>query len=160
MWENVKQVTIGPLIERTIARGSLVDTDEYDISSRLNDGGYNHETVCHTAGEFARDDDGDGFCEVPVNTLEGFGSLLRSWLRPHRGISPEKLPLYLGFFEFVPNVRVRVKALLGELIALLVSSPGSQLERPANARGTRQIARRGSPLRRCFRTLGGGSSYR
>src|SRR5215831_7145867 len=28
-------------------------------------------------------------------------SLLRSWLRPHRGISQEKLPLYLGFFEFV-----------------------------------------------------------
>ena len=123
MWENVKQVTIGPLIERTIARGSLVDTDEYDISSRLNDWGYHHETVCPAAGEFARDDDGDGFCEVHVNTLEGFWSLLRSWLRPHRGIAPEKLPLDRGFFEFVPNVRVRGKALLGELIALLVSSP-------------------------------------
>src|SRR5215470_5526530 len=31
-------------------------------------------------------------------------SLLRSWLRPPRGISQEKLPLYLGFFEFVHNV--------------------------------------------------------
>jgi len=28
----------------------------------------------------ARDDDGDGFCEVHVNTMEGFWSLLRSWL--------------------------------------------------------------------------------
>jgi hypothetical protein len=27
-------------------------------------------------------DDGDGFCEVHVNTIEGFWSLLRSWLRP------------------------------------------------------------------------------
>jgi transposase-like protein len=123
MLENVKQVTIGPLIKKTIARGSVVYTDESDIYSRLDDWGYNHETVCHAAGEFARDDDGDGFCEVHVNTLEGFWSLLRSWLRPHRGISQEKLPLYLGFFEFVHNVRVRGKALLGELIASLVSSP-------------------------------------
>jgi hypothetical protein len=34
-------------------------------------------------GEYARDEDGDGFCEVHVNTMEGFWSLLRSWLRPH-----------------------------------------------------------------------------
>src|SRR5436305_10686861 len=82
MLENVQQVTIGPLIERTIAKGTLVYTDEYDIYSRLPEWGYTHRTVCHAAGEFARDDDGDGFCEVHVNTLEGFWSLLRSWLRP------------------------------------------------------------------------------
>ena len=55
-----------------------------------------------------------------MNTLEGFWSLLRSWLRPHRGISQEKLPLYLGFFEFVHNVRKRGKAWLKSLIELLV----------------------------------------
>src|SRR4051812_7107915 len=120
MLEDVKQVTIGPLIERTIAKGSMVYTDEYNIYSRLNDWGYDHATVCHAAGEFARDDDGDGSCEVHVNTLEGFWSLLRSWLRPHRGISQEKLPLDLGFFEFVPNARRRGKALLGTLMGLLV----------------------------------------
>src|SRR5688500_14545939 len=59
--------------------------------------------------------------------MQGFWSLLRSWLRPHRGISQEKLPLYLGFFEFVHNVRKRSKALLGALIELLVSKdPGIQ----------------------------------
>jgi transposase len=45
-----------------------------------------------------------------VNTMEGFWSLLRSWLWPHRGISQEKLPFYLGFFEFVHNVRKGGKA--------------------------------------------------
>jgi transposase len=126
MVENVKQVTIGPLIKRTIAEGSTVYTDEYDIYGRLAEWGYGHETVCHAKGEYARDDDGDGFCEVHVNTLEGFWSLLRSWLRPHRGISQERLPLYLGFFEFVHNVRRRGKALLGSLIELLVAprNPG------------------------------------
>ena len=51
---------------------------------------------------------------------DGFWSLLRSWLRPHRGISQEKLPAYLGFFQFVHNTRRRGKALLGALVATLV----------------------------------------
>ena len=53
--------------------------------------------------------------------LNGFWSLLRSWLRPHRGISQDKLPLYLRFFEFVHNARRRGKALLGALVAALVT---------------------------------------
>ena len=65
--------------------------------------------------------DEDGFCEVHVNTMEGFWSLLRSWLRPHRGISQDKLPLYLAFFQFVHNARRRGKALLGALVAALVA---------------------------------------
>jgi transposase len=123
MLENVKRITIGPLIHAAITEGSVVYTDEYDIYSRLEEWGYEHRTVCHAEGEYARDDDGDGFCEVHVNTLEGFWSLLRSWLRPHRGIAQEKLPLYLGFFEFLHNVRARGKSVLGALIGLLVTPP-------------------------------------
>src|SRR5213082_2643245 len=76
---------------------------------------------CVTRGEYARDEDGDGFCEVHVNTMEGVWSLLRSWLRPHRGLSQEKLPLYLAFFQFVHNARRRGRALLGALVAGLVA---------------------------------------
>jgi transposase-like protein len=79
MLPNVQQVTIRPIIERTVGGGSLVYTDEYDIYARLDAWGYGHKTVCHSSGEYARDDDGDGFCEVHVNTMEGFWSLLRSW---------------------------------------------------------------------------------
>ena len=58
-----------------------------------------------------------------VSTSEGFWSLLRSWLRPHRGISQEKLPAYLGFFQAVHNARRRGKAPLGAPVAgLLVAS--------------------------------------
>jgi transposase-like protein len=127
MLANVKQKTIEPFIKDTIVPGTLVYTDEYSIYARLQFWGYSHKSVNHGRGEFARDEDGDGFCEVHVNTMEGFWSLLRSWLRPHRGISQEKLPLYLGFFECVHNVRKRGKALLGSLIELLVSKdPGIQ----------------------------------
>lgn len=121
MLENVRQVTIEPLLRATIAPGTQVYTDEYSIYARLPEWGYPHATVCHAAGEYARDDDGDGHCEVHVNTIEGFWSLLRSWLRPHRGISQERLPLYLGFFEFVHNVKSRGKALLHSLLELLVT---------------------------------------
>ena len=123
MLADVQRVTIGPLIKATIAPGSMVCTYYHNIYIRLKEWGYGHETVCHAAGEYARDDDGDGFCEVHVNTLEGFWSLLRSWLRPHRGIPQESLPLYLGFFEFVHNVRARGKRLLGSLIGLLLAPP-------------------------------------
>lgn len=120
MLENVQQVTIAPLIHATIAPATVVYIDDYDIYARLSQWGYGHRTVCHAKSEFARDKDDDGFCEVHLNTIEGFWSLLRSWLRPHRGVSQEKLPLYSGFFVFVHNVRKRSKTLLGTLISLLV----------------------------------------
>jgi transposase len=109
MLENVQQVTISPLIKFFISPGTTIHTDEYDIYNRLTEWGYQHHTVCHGRGEYARDEDGDGFHEIHVNTIEGFWSLLRSWLRPHRGISQEKLPNYLGFFQFVHNAPQRSK---------------------------------------------------
>ena len=120
MLANVQQQTIKAIIQSMVRPGTLIYTDEYDIYARLETWGYRHKSVCHSAGEYARDDDGDGFCEVHVNTMEGFWSLLRSWLRPHRGISQEKLPIYLGFFEFVHNARKRGKALLGSLLSTLI----------------------------------------
>ena len=118
---NVQQKTIEPLIKGTIDPGTLIYTDAYSIYARLQRWGYDHKPVNHGRGEFTRDDDGDGVCAVHVNTMAGFWSLLRSWLRPHRGISQEQLPLYLGFFECVPNVRKRGKVLLGALIEWLVT---------------------------------------
>jgi transposase len=121
MLENVQQKTIEPIIKNAIGADTLIYTDEYNIYDRLEKWGYRHKTVNHSIGEYARDEDGDGFHEVHVNTMEGFWSLLRSWLRPHRGISQEKLPWYLGFFEFVHNVRKRGKASLSSLMALLLT---------------------------------------
>lgn len=121
MLANVQQVTIEPIMRATIAIGTVVYTDEYDIYARVTQWGFEHHTVNHSKKEYARDDDGDGFCEVHVNTMEGFWSLLRSWLRPHRGISQEKLPNYLAFFQFVHNTRKRGKALLQSLVERLLA---------------------------------------
>jgi transposase-like protein len=123
MLENVQQETIKPIIQQTIPQETLIYTDEYNIYARLQQWGYAPKTVNHAAGEYARDEDGDGFHEVHVNTMEGFWSLLRFWLRPHRGISQERLPIYLGFFEFVHNTRCRGKALLPSLLTLFLVAP-------------------------------------
>ena len=93
---NVKQKTIEPLIKDTIIPGTLIYTDEYSIYARLHVWGYDHKRVNHGRGEFARDEDGDGFCEVHVNTMEGFWSLLRSWLRPHSGHFTRETPALPG----------------------------------------------------------------
>ena len=79
-----------------------------------------------------------GFKGHHVNTIEDFWSLLRSWLRPYRDISEEKLPFYLGFFErknrrgflamtnrvveFVHNVRFRGKTLFPSFLECLLAS--------------------------------------
>ncbi len=121
MLANVRQKTIKPIVTAVVTPGTLIHTDEYGIYARLEEWGYEHKSVCHGRGEYARDEDDDGFCEVHINTIEGFWSLLRSWLRPHRGISQEKLPDYLGFFQFVHNARRRGRALLEALLTGLVA---------------------------------------
>jgi transposase len=97
MFPNVQQKIIKPIIAMVVAAGSMIYTDEYDIYSRLTEWGNGHKSVNHSAEEYARDENGDGFHEVHVNTMEGFWSLLRSWLRPHQGISQEKLPCTSAF---------------------------------------------------------------
>src|SRR5215213_11849095 len=72
MLANLRQTTIQPVIKAAVAKGTLVSTDECGSHARLPAWGYRHKSVCHGRGEYARDEDGDGFCEVHVNTREGF----------------------------------------------------------------------------------------
>jgi transposase len=71
-------------------------------------------------GQYARDEDSDRIYEVHCNTQECIWSLLRPLLRPHRGVSQEKLPFYVGYFEFLHNLRKRGKKALQETFELLL----------------------------------------
>ena len=126
--DNVRQPTIKPHIIHQIETETTVYTDEYGIYNDLKNWGYEHQTVCHSSGEYARDEDGDGFHEVHVNTQEGIWSVLRSWLRPHRGVSMKSLPTYIGFFEFVFNTKKRGKALLSELFWTVLQPDQRQID--------------------------------
>ena len=82
-----------------------VYTDESDAYNCLPASGRRSQSVCHPKGEYARDADGDGFCEVHGNTMEGIWVGLRNFLRPFRGIHKQYLHLYVGMFEWSYNLR-------------------------------------------------------
>ena len=64
-----------------------------------------HATVCHSAHEWARDDDGDGRREVHCNTCEGAGAALRTYLRAFRGVHTQYLHLYVATYEAMVNTK-------------------------------------------------------
>jgi hypothetical protein len=72
---NVKPKTIEPLITGPIVAGTLVYTDDYSLYARLQTWGDDQKRVNHGRGEYAREEDGDGLCAVPVHTMEGLWSL-------------------------------------------------------------------------------------
>ena len=107
--------------------GATVNTDEWGGYNGLTAMGRGHATVCHKAGEWARDDDGDGVREVHDNTLEGLWTGLRNFLRPFRGVSKKYLPRYGAMFEWGYNVKRAtasfLRALLGVRLATDIRGP-------------------------------------
>jgi transposase-like protein len=103
--DNTQQITIQPQVEVTTLPTTTVYTDESDAYNRIPDSGRERQTVCHSMREYARDDDGDGFCEVHCNTMEGIWVGLRNFLRPFRGIHKKYLYLYVAMFEWSYNLR-------------------------------------------------------
>lgn len=64
-----------------------------------------HKTVCHSAKEWARDDDGDRIREVHTNTAEGLWTELRNFLRRFKGVSKYFIHLYVAMFEWMHNLK-------------------------------------------------------
>jgi transposase len=99
----------GETLEQVVRRATwpmvTVHTDEWQGYNHLPAMGRRHATVCHTAGEWARDDDGDGIREVHDNTLEGLWTGLRNFLRPFRGVNKKYLHQYVALFEWGSNVK-------------------------------------------------------
>ena len=93
--------TCHALIDENIAVGSTVlysdEANSYPGCHRK------HGTVCHSAGEWARDDAGDGIREVDCNTCEGAGAGLRTYLRVFRGVHKANLHLYVATYEALVN---------------------------------------------------------
>jgi hypothetical protein len=75
--ENVRTATIKPIIAAKVKGGAQFFTDEYNIY-HFTAADYDHRTVNHGAGEYARRDP-DGAC-VHCNTMEGLWSALRNFL--------------------------------------------------------------------------------
>ncbi len=72
--------------------------------------GYNaldrcHAVVCHRDGEWARDADADGICEVHTNSIESVWTTVRNFLRPFRGVHKKFLAGYIAICEFAINLK-------------------------------------------------------
>ena len=103
--DNTQRTTIQPQVECDTLETTTLYTDESTAYNRIRETGRGHATVCHSQGEWARDDDGDGIREVHCNTLEGIWTGLRNFLRPFRGVHKKNLAQYVAMFEWAHNLK-------------------------------------------------------
>jgi transposase-like protein len=97
---DVQTNTIKPIITARVVQGSELHTDEYRIYKFADEAGYDHHTVNHGAGEYARQEEQR---TVHCNTIEGLWASLRLFLDRFRGISKNFLHLRVARFEFLHN---------------------------------------------------------
>jgi transposase-like protein len=97
---NLKAPGLRAAIREHIDRSSRLMTDEYNLYTTVGgefEGG--HQTVCHSAGEYARGD-------ASTNTIEAvFALLKRGVYGTFHSISRKHLHRYLSEFEFRYNTR-------------------------------------------------------
>ena len=121
--------TDAPSLERhvieTTCPGTIVNTDEWPAYSGLPRINRPRRTVCHGIREYARDDDGDGINEVHTNTIEGFWTGLRNFLRPFRGVNKVCLPRYVAFYAGLHNFKCALADWLGLVLGRVVIPIGS-----------------------------------
>jgi transposase-like protein len=115
--QAVKDFTIATVQQAAdvaVHAGSRLYTDSASSYRALK--GYAHDFVNHTRKEYARG-------EVHENRAECLFSLLKPYLRVFRGISKRNLPGYVGFFQFLRNVRQRHAFEQAELILQAALDP-------------------------------------
>ena len=110
---NVRKNTLQPIIKENVEAGSTVHTDELKSYNGLGKVGYEHETVNHSAGEYAKNG-----CHV--NTLEGYWARLKLSIRgTHVHVSGKHLEKYVKEFEYRYNRRRNPERMFDHLLASL-----------------------------------------
>jgi transposase-like protein len=106
--------TVQRAADLAVQAGSRLYTDSAGSYRALQ--GYVHEFVNHTKKEYARG-------EIHENRAECLFSLLKPYLRVFRGISKTNLPGYVGFFQFLRNVREQTAFEQAEMILQAALDP-------------------------------------
>lgn len=108
---GLKRQTVYPVILNNVDKGATLHTDEMHSYRGLDQHGYEHKTVNHGAGEYARDGS-------HVNSLENYWSRLKTSIRgTHIWVSGKHLPKYAGEFEYRFNSRHHPDRMFPELIS-------------------------------------------
>jgi hypothetical protein len=94
------KATVNKIVTENVARESLLHTDESKIYWDMLDHFANHETVKHSAYEYARGD-------VHTNTAEGYFSVFKRGMRGiYQHCAEKHLHRYLAEYDFRFNHRV------------------------------------------------------
>ena len=110
------QITVQAICKENIARESRLHTDESRLYAGSDQHFATHETVKHTANEYARGD-------VTTNTVEGYFSIFKRGMRgTYQHCKEKHLHRYLAEFDFRYNHRVKLGYNDGERAALAVKS--------------------------------------
>ncbi|WP_395016088.1 IS1595 family transposase [Dongia sp.] len=107
---SASQADLVPIIQNHVKVGSTISSDENQAYAKL-DTSYRHETVTHSAGEYARG-------KHHVNNLEShWGQLKRSIRGTHIHVSSQHLWKYAAEFAYRWNMRKSHEAMFNRLIA-------------------------------------------
>lgn len=113
---NCKKETLIPGIKEHVQQGSLVNTDQLHSYKRLDEEGYAHEMVDHSAREYARG-------ETHTNTIESFWRHFKHSLKgTHIHVSKKHLAKYAKEFEYRFNSRTHPKEMFPELVSSFAKS--------------------------------------
>lgn len=108
---NVRRATLVPEIEKGVAKGAEVHTDELLSYAKLADNGYDHKTVNHSQGQYA-------VGGIHVNSIEGYWFHLQKAIRgTHIHVSGKHLEKYSKEFEYRFNRRKVPASMLPELLS-------------------------------------------
>jgi transposase-like protein len=113
-----RRADLEPLALSWTKPGATINTDEWGARNHLSGNNRDHEQVCHKPGEriWAADLDGDGVNEAHTNTIEGFWTGLRNFLRPFRGVSKVYLQQYCSVFQWRHNLKTTTNQFLRTLL--------------------------------------------
>ena len=98
--ENADKATVNIIVTKNIAKEARVHTDESRLYTDVKGHAVSHESVKHTAGEYARGD-------VHTNSVEGFFSIFKRGMKGiYQHCAEKHLHRYLAEYDFRYNARI------------------------------------------------------
>lgn len=107
---NLNAGTIRAAVERFVAPGSVIVSDQHASYKQLRRLGWSHVSINHSRSFSNKDG-------LTNNLIEVYWSSLRHTLRSYRAIEPERLWLYIAEIEYRYNRRHGPLSLFEELIS-------------------------------------------
>ena len=116
---NSSSASLREVVEPATTSAAVVNTDEWRGYNWLAQTRHANPRVTHTPKhrEWARDADGDGVREVHTNTIEGFWTGLRNFLRRFRGVSKYYLAQYVAVYAWSHNHQTLTMELLKSMVS-------------------------------------------